>query len=124
MSSLSTRVGHIVWLISLGVILNFSSLVYGDDRSMLQDARDKLEQALNQDPPNDADRTTLLQSTLEILKHLPPLDDKTDKRHLKQAIAYVDSALFELKNGDPSQRVPEDIRNADSDIRSITATGK
>jgi hypothetical protein len=95
------------------------SPVFGDDHTLIEDAHHQLEKALNPggDPPSDADRTALLQATLEDLKNLPHY--YRGKR--VEAMACIKSALLELKNGGSAEQVSEDIREADSDVRDMEA---
>ena len=89
-----------------------------DIHSMAEDAHHDLEKALNPggDPPSDAERTSLINSALDLMKNFPPI---RRERRVIEARDSLKAALEEIKNGDPDHAAANDIRDADSIIRDL-----
>jgi hypothetical protein len=80
---------------------------------MIRDAHDQLQQAA---VTGDTERESHLKQARNILDNLPP---GSSKKHRRSAIRYIDSALFEMKQGDPHHKVDDYIRDADKQVRDL-----
>jgi hypothetical protein len=102
-----------------GAFLGLSEPLFADNSSdaMMHQAEDMVHQALNPggDAPSDAQRTELLTKALELLKDTP---DKNYRKHRMKAIRDIKAALDDMKLGQPSNQVTNDIRDADLEIRT------
>jgi hypothetical protein len=103
-------IGNFLWLAVLGASLSLASLARADG-SMVNDARDLLVQALHatDDDSSGDDPAKLLDSAKGILQHLPPANYHG---HRQNAINLINAALFQIKKGDPYQKVHDEINHA------------
>jgi hypothetical protein len=103
-----------------GAILLCSTPLFADngtdDGAALKQAEDLVKQAWNLggDTPSVADRTQWLTKALDLLKAEP--DHHLHGTKMK-AMALINTALDELKAGDPGNLVPGNLRDADSELR-------
>ena len=83
---------------------------------MLKQAEDLVHQAWNPagDPPSNDQRTQLLTKAVDLAKNAP---QHRVHGHRVHAILLMRSALDELKNGDPGNKVSGYLKDADSELR-------
>jgi hypothetical protein len=116
------RILSLLSLAMIGISLGLSSQAFGDDDPVLatmNQAHDLLHKAWGagaDTPRSTQDRIDLLKQAKDILKHAPPTPYY---RHRKEAIRFINAALFELDKGDPDKKATDYIRSADSQVRDI-----
>jgi hypothetical protein len=115
MSSFGTPLRKVICLALFGLLLHVASPARADDgEDMIRDAHHLLTQAA--DAVTDADREGFLNAARKTIENLPP---GSSTRHVKGAIKYIKSALFELGKGDPNHLVDDYIQDADKQVRDL-----
>jgi hypothetical protein len=102
----------------LGAILSLSSPAVAAPDPLILQAQDALRQAINAGgvPPSNDDKMADLKSARDLLLQSPAVYHGQRAR----AIQYVKSAIFELGNGDPDNKVNNYIYEALDELRSIS----
>jgi hypothetical protein len=104
-------------VVTISVVLGFSTPLFGESTDMLNKAFDLVHQAWNPggDPPSDAQRTELLTKALKLAQDAP--QHKVGGHRVKD-VRDIEAALSLLKDGDPEHKATEYIHDAASELRT------
>jgi len=106
------------WMMALALLLLLALPAHADaSRDMMNQSLDLVQQALNQGgpTPSDDERTDLLNKALTLAKGA---NADNYQWHRTKAIKAMQSALGQLKQGDPNGAATDDIRRAESELRT------
>ncbi len=108
------------WILLLSAVLSMATPLFAESHAMVNDAMDLVHKAWNPEgtPPPDPQKVKLLKQAAELLSNAPPA---TYDGHKKKAMRYINSALFEIKRGDPDHKVIDYIQDAEQQLRSALA---
>ena len=108
------------WIVLLTAVLSLASPLFAEDNAIMYNAMDLVHKAWNPEgkPPADAKKVKLLNQAMEILANVPPA---TYDGHKRKAMRFINSALFEIKLGDPDHKVIDYIQDAEQQLRSAIA---
>ena len=104
------------YLSAIALFLCVASPMWADEEpDMVRNAHAELQQAA---ATAGSEREGHLKAAQEIIKHLPPPDGRGERKNRRRADGFIKSALFELKNGDPDNKVSDLIKDADECLRT------
>ena len=117
--TLSSRLRSL-WIGLIVVAMGLATPLFAESHAMVNDAMDLVHKAWNPEgtPPPDPQKVKLLKQASELLSNAPPA---TYDGHKKKAMRYINSALFEIKRGDPDHKVIDYIQDAEQQLRSALA---
>ena len=117
MSSFKITVGKVLCLSLFGFLLYFAPSAQADDNDdMVLTVENQLTQATT---ASGSERENLLNEAMKNLKHIPGETSKRNKGTVKSAASYISSALFEIKKGDPDNKVIDFIHDALEVVRKL-----
>jgi hypothetical protein len=117
LSPLSIRLALIVPVVSLFILAPLRA--DPDYHPTVEDIHALLKQAMGGDSgivPDKAQLTDLLKKAQQELRDLPP---GIWHGHRNKGLFLLQAALDQIAQGDPDNKVQEDIRDADSEVRDM-----